>query len=60
MKIKDLKKLLKEFDEEHEELVEWVIHSPGWHEDWDTKELEKTDIQSSQYDGKTRMIITVY
>lgn len=60
MKIKDLKKLLKEFDDEDEVLVEWVLHSPWWHEDWDTKELEKTDIQSSQYDGKTRMIITVY
>ena len=60
MKIKDFKKLLKEFDDEDEVLVEWVLHSAGWHEDWGTKELKKTDVESSQYDGKTRMIIVVY
>ena len=47
MKIKDLKKLLKEFDDEDEVLVEWVLHSAGRHEDWGTKELETTRIQSS-------------
>jgi len=60
MKIKDLKKLLKEFDDEDEVLVEGVLHSAWWHADWDTRELIEKDISSSQYDWKTRMIITVY
>lgn len=60
MTIKELKKILKEFDDDDEVLVEGVPHSPWWHADWDTRELRENDIASSKYDGKTRMVITVY
>lgn len=59
MTVKELKKLLKEFDDDDIILVEWMLSSAWWHLDWDTRELEKTDIMSSEYDGKTRMIICV-
>ena len=60
MTVKELKKLLKEFDDDDIILLEWMLSSPWWHLDLDTRELEKTDIMSSEYDGKTRMIIRVH
>jgi hypothetical protein len=60
MTIKELKKLLKEFEDEDEVLVEWEIHFPSGDIKLNTRKLEKNDIISSHYDGKTRMIISAY
>lgn len=59
MTIKELKKILKEFNDEDKVLVEWMLFSAWWHEDWGERDMELTDISKSQYDWKTRMIIRV-
>lgn len=59
MKVKDLKKILKEFNDEDDVLVEWVLFSAWWHEDWGQRDMKLTDISTSKYDWKTRIIISV-
>lgn len=59
MTIKELKKILKEFDDDDKVLVEWMLFSAWWHEDWGDRDMEYSDITISHYDGKKRLIIRV-